>query len=108
MNEIGPELFPVEATDEEACEYAMASVYAFLHGELPEATADEIRHHLMICENCMDDFDIESTITTLVRRSCADTPCASVELRARIVRYVAYEVPAQDAPHMHRVSDKTL
>ncbi|MFC2624793.1 zf-HC2 domain-containing protein [Propionibacterium acidifaciens] len=86
MNEIGPELFPVEATDEEACEYAMASVYAFLHGELPEATADEIRHHLMICENCMDDFDIESTITTLVRRSCADTPCASVELRARIVR----------------------
>ena len=26
----------------------------------------------------------------------------------RVVRYVAYEVPAQDAPHMHRVSDKTL
>lgn len=86
MNRIGQELFPMEATAEEACDYAMASVQAFLHGELPEATADEIRHHLMICEDCMDDFDMESTISALVQRSCADTPCAPEELRARIVR----------------------
>ncbi|WP_316667606.1 zf-HC2 domain-containing protein [uncultured Propionibacterium sp.] len=86
MNKIGPESFPVNATDEEACDYAMASVHAFLHGELPDATADEIRRHLMICERCMDDFNIEATISTLVQRSCADAPCASQELRARITR----------------------
>ncbi|RLP11663.1 zf-HC2 domain-containing protein [Propionibacterium australiense] len=86
MKELYSDFFPVSATDEEACDYAAASVHAFLHGELPEATADEIRHHLMICEHCMDDFDIEATISTLVQRSCSGTPCASGELRARIRR----------------------
>lgn len=73
----------VSATDEHACEMALGNLQAFLHGELPEANADEIRRHLMICENCMNDFDVEEMISSMVKR-CTSTPCASPALRSRI------------------------
>ncbi|CDP48356.1 anti-sigma factor [Propionibacterium freudenreichii] len=82
MSEMGHGDF-VSATDEHACEMALGSLQAFLHGELPEANADEIRHHLMICESCMNDFDIEEMISSMVKR-CTGTPCASPALRTRI------------------------
>ena len=68
---------------EDDCAHALKNVHAFLHGEMPEASADEIRQHLMACESCMDDFDIEATLTELIRRCCP--PCSASEtLRARI------------------------
>lgn len=66
------------------CAAAMRSAHAFLHGELPEWAADDIRAHLMACEDCMDNFDVESFITALVRRCTAQQP-APQGLRARIV-----------------------
>lgn len=63
---------------------ALRNVHAFLHGALPEAEADEIRTHLMACEACLDDFDIEQTITVMINR-CQPQVHASEELRKRIV-----------------------
>lgn len=71
------------AESEDSCEFALSRVQAFLHGELPEATADEIRAHLLMCENCMDNFDVEQMISSLVKRCCC-TPAASESLRMRI------------------------
>ncbi|SER65746.1 mycothiol system anti-sigma-R factor [Propionibacterium cyclohexanicum] len=68
---------------EDSCEFALSSVQAFLHGELPEATADEIRAHLLMCEKCMDNFDVEQMISAMVKR-CWCTPAASDALRLRI------------------------
>lgn len=51
------------------CVRALEAVHAFLHHELAESDADQIRIHLHACEQCMEHFDIESTITEMIRRS---------------------------------------
>ena len=51
------------------CVRALEAVHAFLHHELSEADADQIRVHLHACEQCMESFDIESTITEMIHRS---------------------------------------
>ncbi len=82
MTEMRDEQVPEQAR-EESCAFALSSVQAFLHGELPEATADEIRKHLLMCESCMDNFDVEQMISSLVKR-CWCAPAASEALRMRI------------------------
>ncbi|MFT8394557.1 zf-HC2 domain-containing protein [Propionibacterium sp.] len=74
---------PGDATHEDMCTFAMDKVQAFLHGELPEATADEIRQHLLMCEHCMDYYDVEQMISAMIKR-CSCTPMASEQLRVRI------------------------
>jgi len=57
----------------------------FLHGELTEEEADEIRQHLMECEMCLDFYDQETLITAMIRRCCLSSHQEpSVELRARV------------------------
>lgn len=51
------------------CVRALARVHDFLNNELLEADADLIRHHLHACERCMENFEIESTITEMIQRS---------------------------------------
>ena len=63
----------------------LLSAQAFLHGELDDSSADEIRSHLMACESCMDNYEIEQMITTMIRR-CCHAEHASSGLRARISR----------------------
>ncbi|GAA1398137.1 zf-HC2 domain-containing protein [Luteococcus peritonei] len=71
--------------DHDACARALSQVQAFLHHELPEADADLIRAHLDACEQCLENYDIEQTIATLVKR-CHPPTAASSELRMRIVK----------------------
>lgn len=65
------------------CIRALANVHAFLHDELGEVDADVIRHHLHACERCMENFDIEHTITAMLKR-CSPTQEAPTSLRMRI------------------------
>ena len=65
------------------CVRALESVHAFLHGELQDPDADLIRHHLHACERCMENFEIESTITEMLKRS-HNPASAPVQLRTRI------------------------
>jgi len=62
------------------CFLALREVHAFLHGELPEEAADVVRDHLLACEACGDYYQIEETITALLRR-CAEPAQASRRLR---------------------------
>ncbi|WIY83801.1 zf-HC2 domain-containing protein [Propionimicrobium sp. PCR01-08-3] len=80
---------------EDPCTFAMRSVHAFLHGELPESTADEIRQHLLACERCMDNFDAEQFIGAMLRR-CYGPTTAPAALRVRVSRlslHVAHSDP---------------
>ncbi|WP_296140215.1 zf-HC2 domain-containing protein [uncultured Tessaracoccus sp.] len=75
---------PLEHDEIDECVLALQRVHAFLHHELDDADADEIRHHLHACERCMEQFEIESAIDTMLRRQ----PCvpATAELRLRVQR----------------------
>ena len=71
--------------DVDDCVRALEAVHAFLHQDLAEAEADLIRHHLHACERCMENFEIESTITEMIQRA-APVAGAPASLTARITR----------------------
>ena len=64
-----PAMSSHEHDELDECVRALESVHAFLHHELAEGDADVIRHHLHACERCMENFEIESTITEMIHRS---------------------------------------
>lgn len=72
-----------EHDEMDECVQALARVHAFLHNELLEADADVIRIHLHACERCMENFEIESTITEMITRS-QPVSGAPTSLAARI------------------------
>lgn len=74
-----------EHDEMDECVRALEAVHAFLHGEVEEHDADQIRIHLHACERCMENFEIESTITEMIQRSNRTTT-APVSLRTRITR----------------------
>lgn len=66
----------------EDCTAVLRALYAFHDNELSPADADEIREHLMACEHCLDDYDVEAALRLLIRRSCCES--APDTLRVRI------------------------
>lgn len=68
----------------DTCAWVLERIQAFLHGELGEADAQAFREHLMACEDCMDETDLEQAVARAVRRCCPPTT-ASAQLRMRIV-----------------------
>ncbi len=78
-----PDMWSHDHDEVDECVRALEAVHAFLHGELSEDDADLVRHHLHACERCMESFEIESTITEMVRRSHAPTR-APESFRARM------------------------
>ena len=66
------------------CEHVLERMYEFLDNELDGATGDAIRHHLTACEPCLDRFDIEQALRTLLRRRCGGD-VAPTHLREKIV-----------------------
>jgi anti-sigma factor (TIGR02949 family) len=66
------------------CEQVVERMYEFLDHEIDTATGDAIRHHLAACEPCMDRFDVELAVRTLVRRRCGGEIAPS-QLRSKII-----------------------
>ncbi|WP_375426477.1 mycothiol system anti-sigma-R factor [uncultured Friedmanniella sp.] len=80
------------------CEHMLERVYEFLDHELDTASSDEIREHLVACEPCLDRFDVEQAVKTLVNRCCGGDK-APTELRAKVLtRLSAARQAAHDAP----------
>ena len=77
------DMFSHDHDEMDECVQALAKVHAFLHNELFEADADVIRLHLHACERCMENFEIESTITEMIQRS-QPSSAAPTTLSARI------------------------
>jgi len=72
----------------EECEQVLHRVYEFLDHELDEASGDTIRQHLADCEPCMDYFDVEQAVKSLVNRCCGND-LAPDYLRAKVLSRLA-------------------
>ncbi len=78
---------PREATSAE-CEHMLERVYEFLDHELDTASSDEIREHLAACEPCLDHYDVEQAVKTLVNRCCGNDKAPN-ELRSKVLSRLA-------------------
>ena len=77
------------------CEHVLARVHEFLDHELDHASGDEIRAHLAACEPCLDQFDVEQAVRSLVNRCCGGDKAPSA-LRTKVLGQLA---AAQAAAH---------
>ncbi len=81
---------------EEDCENVLERVYEFIDNELDTASGDAIREHLSACEPCLDKFDVEQAVKSLVSRRCGgDT--APAQLRDKVLGQLT--VARQQARH---------
>ena len=79
-----PDMVSHDHNEHDECVEALRRVHAFLHQELLDADADLIRLHLHACERCMENFEIESTITEMIHRSQPVVQKAPSSLLARV------------------------
>ena len=70
------------------CGHMLERVYQFLDHELDTASSDEIREHLASCEPCLDRYDVEQAVKTLVSRSCGGDKAPSY-LRTKVLSQLA-------------------
>jgi len=70
-------------SDETDCAQALARVYEFLDGEMSPTDLDRIREHVVDCEPCLREYDLDTALKALVRRSCQES--APADLRERIM-----------------------
>ena len=56
------------------CEQVLERVYEFLDNEVDEATGDAIRHHLAMCEPCLERFDVEARVNHHRKRDLCCRP----------------------------------
>jgi mycothiol system anti-sigma-R factor len=66
------------------CEQVLTRVYEFLDNAIDAANGDAIRRHLAMCEQCLDKFDAEEALKSLVHRCCGGEVAPS-HLRTKIV-----------------------
>lgn len=71
-------------TADDYCDKVLKRVNEFIDHELDEASSDEIRAHLAACELCLDEFDVEQAVKSLVHRCCQGEK-APQEFRVRLI-----------------------
>jgi mycothiol system anti-sigma-R factor len=79
------------------CSEVLEQVYAFHDHELTEEEADHIREHLMACEPCLDSFEVEEALRTLIRKCCNSEAIASADLRLRVQSSITHTVIITEA-----------
>ena len=58
----------------------------FLDNELDEADCAVVRMHLDTCNPCLEKYDLQRTVKSIVARSCSES--APEDLRARVMMRV--------------------
>lgn len=74
------------------CGEAMHRLYHYLDGELDDVRREDIRIHLDNCLPCLDAFDFEAELRSVIARKCRDR--VPDELRARIAVALQHEFKA--------------
>ncbi len=67
---------------EECVDYIERIVY-FLDNELDDADCDAVQRHLDECGPCLERYDLQRTVKTVVARSCSEA--APEALRERVL-----------------------
>ena len=70
----------VSATD---CADFLERIVYFIDNELDEADCSEVRVHLDTCNPCLEKYDLQRTVKSVVARSCSEA--APTELRQRVM-----------------------
>jgi mycothiol system anti-sigma-R factor len=65
------------------CSEILERMFFFIDNELADADCAEIQHHLDECGPCLQKYDLERTVKSLVQRSCAEH--APSGLRERVL-----------------------
>jgi len=74
-----------EPTASECADFLEQIVY-FLDNELDTADCAAVRVHLDTCNPCLEKYDLQRTVKSLVARSCSEA--APADLRARVMMRV--------------------
>ncbi len=73
---------PGEPTARECADFLDRIVF-FIDNELDEADCSVVRAHLDTCNPCLERYDLQRTVKSIVARSCAEA--APDELRQRVM-----------------------
>ena len=65
------------------CADFLERIVYFIDNELDEADCSEVRVHLDSCNPCLEKYDLQRTVKTVVARSCSEV--APDELRQRVL-----------------------
>ncbi len=71
---------------DEECREVLDEVYSYLDREVTRMDVERIKHHLAECAPCLQQFDLEEALKSLVRRSCTEP--APETLRIRIMSQI--------------------
>jgi mycothiol system anti-sigma-R factor len=71
-----------EVSASECADYFERIVY-FIDNELDEADCGEVQRHLESCNPCLEKYDLQRTVKSVVARSCSEA--APAELRQRVM-----------------------
>jgi mycothiol system anti-sigma-R factor len=81
---------PFDEAHDAHCSEILQRMFYFIDNELERADCDEIQHHLDECQPCLEKYNLELTVKSLVQRSCSehapDTLRERVLLQIRQVR----------------------
>jgi len=65
-----------------SCADALDRLWEYLDAELGPLDAETIRAHLSECQGCLEEYDVDVVVKTVVRRGCQEA--APEGLRTRI------------------------
>jgi mycothiol system anti-sigma-R factor len=65
------------------CADFLERIVYFIDNELDEADCSEVQVHLDECGPCLEKYDLQRTVKTIVARSCTES--APSELRDRVL-----------------------
>jgi mycothiol system anti-sigma-R factor len=66
------------------CTEVLDRVYAYLDGEIDQASCRQIKFHLDECGPCLREYGLEEAVKRLVHRHCGSEP-APEGLRAKVL-----------------------
>ncbi len=68
---------------DERCAEILERVFVFIDNELDDADCATIQRHLDECGPCLDEYDLETKVKALVKKSCSEH--APDALRERVL-----------------------
>ncbi|MBO3084792.1 mycothiol system anti-sigma-R factor [Cellulomonas fengjieae] len=72
---------PVPGNCDNTCKDALDRLWEYLDAELGPLDAATVRAHLTECDGCLEEYDVDLVVKTLVRRGCQEAAPPSLRLR---------------------------
>lgn len=67
-----------------SCQEALERLYEYLDGELNAGTAEEVRHHVEVCEACYPEVKFATEFRDALHRAARGQPVCPGSLREKV------------------------